>query len=211
MNSEGLASGPAAYELIPAAGVPAPTQYLIQPEDVLDLRVFGEEEISNPKLRVDTAGAIQVPFAGQIQAAGRDAVEVGSEIAHKLSQRYLVNPQVTLAIAEAAPRYVSVEGEVKDPGVYEMSNNFTLLSAIARAGSTSTIAKLEEVVVLRDLNGQKMAARFDLRDIRGGAAPDPIIMNNDIVVVGRSGKREALENVLKAAPAFNGLFYLLKR
>lgn len=210
VTDAGLPAGPAAYSVIPTKGIEAPTAYLIQPADILDLRVFKEEDISNPKLRVDSVGNIQIPFAGQIKASGRSTQDVQQEITSKLAARYLVNPQVTLSVAEPAPRYVAVEGEVGKPGVYEMGDNFTLLSAIARAESTTSVAKLNEVIVLRTIDGQQMAARFNLRDIRGGAAPDPLILNNDVVIVGHSGSRQALENFLKMGGFFSGIFYLIR-
>ncbi len=205
-----LPSGEAAYSAIPANGVAVPAAYLIQPSDILDLRVFGEDEITNPKLRVDRAGNIQVLFVGEISAAGRSANDVQSEITTKLSSRYLVDPKVILSVAEPAPLFVSVEGEVARPGVYEMEGDYTLLSAIARAESTTSVAKLNSVIILRTVNGQQMAARFDLRDIRGGAAPDPLIRNNDVIVVGRSGSREALENFFRMGGIINGLFFAIR-
>lgn len=202
-----LPSGDAAYALLDSAG-PAPTQYVFVPEDKIDLRVFGEPDISNDELVVDRNGFIQVALAGEVKAIGRTSAEIKQDITSKLAARYLRDPQVTVALKEAAKRYVTVEGEVKMPGVYELDNNFTLLTAIARAQSTTPLARLNQVIVFRTIDGRRAAARFDLADIRGGAAPDPTIMPNDVVMVGYSKTLGTLENVLKAAPILNSFVYL---
>jgi len=120
-----------------------------------------------------------------------------------LGRKYLKNPQVAISVDEAAPRFVSVEGEVKVPGVYELTSNTTLLGALARAQSPLVTAKLDQVVIFRTINGQRMAARFDLKDIRGGVSPDPIVMDGDVVVVGFSKIKGLWQDFLRTAPIFN--------
>ena len=194
--------GEAAYRTIPAT-IPAPTVYAIAPKDVLQVRVFGEPDLSVEKARVDEAGFIQLPFAGQVKAAGRSAPELKDEITGILARKYLKDPQVAVAVDEAAPRCVTVEGEVKVPGSFELSGNTTLLGALAKAQSPSPTAKLDQVVIFRTIDGQRMVARFDVKDIRGGVSPDPIIMDGDLVVVGNSKIKTLWQDFLKTAPLFN--------
>ncbi|PNU04355.1 hypothetical protein A8V01_20880 [Novosphingobium guangzhouense] len=197
-----LPTGAAAYDTIPAI-VPAPTTYAIRAKDVLTLRVFGEPEVSQDELRVDDAGLIQVPLIGTVKAAGRDAQEIGSEITGKLAQSYLRNPQVAVSVKQATPSFVSVEGEVEKPGVYEIDGRSTLLSAIARAESPTASAKLTEVVVFRTIDQKSMVARFDLKRIRTGIDPDPMILDGDVVMVGYSTTRGFWQDLLKTAPLLN--------
>lgn len=207
-----LPAGPAAYELMPPADPNAPrTSYVIVPNDILNLQVFQEPDLSNDKLQVDNVGNIQMPLIGEIQAAGRSPPVLAADIASRLRERYIVDPQVVVSVAEQAKRFVSVDGQVEKPGVYEVEREDTLLSAIARAESTTDVASLNEVVVFRTINGQRMAARFDLRDVRAGTAPDPQILGGDVVVVGFSSLKGAWRDFLKAAPAFNVFVYALDR
>ena len=205
-------NGEVAYQIIPPADPNAPpTSYIIVPNDVLDLRVFQEPDLSNDELQVDNVGNIQMPLIGEIQAAGRSPPELAADIASRLRQRYIVNPQVVVSVSEPAKRFVSVEGQVKKPGVYEIDREYTLLAAIARAESPTGVANLDEIVVFRTVAGQRMAARFDLRDVRAGLTPDPQILGGDVVVVGFSSVKGAWRDFLKAAPAFNSFIYLLDR
>ena len=205
-------NGEVAYRVIPPADPNAPpASYIIVPNDVLDLQVFQEPDLSNDELQVDNVGNIQMPLLGEIQAAGRSPTELAADISDRLSQRYIVDPQVVVSVAEPAKRFVAVEGQVKQPGVYEIDREYTLLAAIARAESPTGVAKLDEVVVFRTVDGRRMAGRFDLRDVRAGLSPDPQILGGDVVVVGFSGVKGAWRDFLKAAPALNGFVYLLDR
>lgn len=205
-------AGPAAYELIPPPDPNAPrTSYVIVPNDVLNLQVFQEPDLSNDKLQVDNVGNIQMPLIGEISAAGRSPTDLAADIASRLSERYVVNPQVVISVTEQAKRFVSVEGQVNKPGVYEIDRDYTLLSAMAQAESPTEVASLDQVVVFRTINGARMAARFDLRDVRAGLAPDPQILGGDVVVVGFSSLKGAWRDFLKAAPAFNAFVYLIDR
>jgi polysaccharide export outer membrane protein len=197
-----LPVGEAAYAVIPASA-PPPTVYLIRPLDVLNVKVFDEPEISSDSLRVDEVGQIQVPLIGVVKVVGRSATEVSNEISALLGAKYLVDPQVVVSVKEAAPSFVSVEGEVKSPGVYEINRDATLLSSIARAQSPLPTAKLDEIVVFRTIDGKRMVARFNLKDIRTGVSPDPAIKDGDVVMVGYSTTKGLWQDLLKAAPLFN--------
>ena len=85
----------------------------------------------------------------------------------------------------------------------------TLLGAVAMARSPNNVANLSNVIILRTVKGQRMAARFDLHDVRSGRAPDPQIIAGDTVVVGYSVARGAWREFLQATPLFN-IFYLVK-
>jgi polysaccharide export outer membrane protein len=204
-----LPVGDAAYAIIPA-NVPPPQTYVIRPLDVLTIRVFGEPEVSTDSLQVDEIGQIQLPLVGTVKAAGRSAPDVSREIASLLGNKYLVSPQVAVSVKEVAPSFVTIEGEVKKPGVYEINRNATLLTAIARAESPSLTARLNEIVVFRTLNDQRMVARFNLKDIRTGVSPDPAIIDGDVVMVGYSSTRGFLQDILRAAPLLN-TFAVLNR
>lgn len=201
-HNPNLPVGEAAYQMAPAT-VPAPTVYAISPRDTLQVRVFGEPDLSVEKALVDDAGYVQLPMAGPVKVGGLSADEATRQVTALLGRKYLRNPQVAVSVDLPAPRYVSVEGEVKMPGVYELTSNMTLLGALARAQSPSVTAKLDEIVIFRTIDGKRMAARFNVKDIRTGVSPDPVIMDGDLVMVGYSRIRGLWQDFLKMAPIFN--------
>lgn len=204
LRSEGLPRGEAAYSVVPAAdAAPKPQAYRIGPGDLLSVQVFQEPELSSDKVQVDDAGRIQLPLAGDILAVGLSTPELSRVIAERLGRDFLRSPQVAVAVVSPREQTIAVEGEVKLPGVYKVSPSDTLLSAIARAQSPTNVAQLDEIIVFRFVNGQRMGARFDLRDIRAGRAPDPQVLAGDVIVVGFSSLKGVYRDILQAAPLLN--------
>ena len=195
-------SGPAAYEIIPAA----PTEmvlreYKIQPADRLTVNVYREPEISVVDVEVDSQGKLSVPLIGPVSAAGKTTDELAALITAELG-RYLNDPRVVVFIASAASRHVVVDGSVNQPGTYEFRGTTTLLGALSMARGPTKVAALDEAVIFRRIDGKLYAAKFNIRDIRLGRTPDPEILANDTVVIGFSGLKSAWQDLLQALPAF---------
>jgi polysaccharide export outer membrane protein len=182
---------------------------IIRTGDHLSIRVLGEPELTSDAYIVDGKGAIQVPLAGEVVVAGRTPSEVRDELTQRLGGRYIRDPQVSVGIFERRRMTFAVEGDVREPGIFEAAPGTTLLSAIAQAKSTTDTAKLDEAMVFRVQGGQRMGARFNISDIREGRAADPMILAGDTVVVGRSGLKNTWKQFLQAVPLFN-LFYVFK-
>jgi polysaccharide export outer membrane protein len=199
-----LPRGTAAYGVIPAAG-PNGSQatYKISPLDALDVTVFGEPDLSVKAVQVDAAGTVSLPLVGPVPAAGRTATELEQLLQDRLGQKYLRNPQVTVTIATSASQKVSIQGEVTQPGVYDLKGPTSLLEALSLAKGELRTASLDQVVVFRTVNGKRMGGVFDIRQIRAGSANDPQILGSDIVVVGFSQARRMWEDILKTIPVLN--------
>jgi polysaccharide export outer membrane protein len=65
------------------------------------------------------------------------------------------------------------------------------------------LAQLDSILVFRTVNGQRMAAKFDLNLIRSGDAADPQIFGDDIIVVGVSNRKWAYRKFLESIPLVN--------
>jgi polysaccharide export outer membrane protein len=200
-----LPHGQEAYAVVPAPPEVAPPPVLrqLQAGDAITVKVFREPDLGVEKAVLDELGYVQLPLVGQVQAAGQTPVELSRQIEQRLGQRYLRNPKVTVAITSAIPRTVTVEGQVAGPGVFPLGRNDTLITTLARAGSPTELAKLDEVMVFRTVNGQRMGAVFDVRKIRVGAAPDPQIIDGDVVVVGYSSLRGGFRDFLSVFPVLS--------
>lgn len=199
----GSALGSGSRAVTVANALPAPTttstdldfsNYRIGPRDQLVVEVFGAPELRREG-EVDAAGNLSLPLVGTVVAGGKTPTEVGSAIAAQLRGRYIKDPQVTVNIKKAVGQTVTVDGAVRDPGVYPVVGRMTLQQAIASAKGADDIANLDNVVVFRRVNNQQMAALFSLKQIRAGRSPDPQIYGNDIVVVGENATRRFLKNL----------------
>jgi polysaccharide biosynthesis/export protein len=184
--------------------------YLIGPFDKLVIDVFGIEELSKKEVQTDAGGRISFPLAGIIEAAGRTPAELEEIIEQQLRGRYVRNPQVTVNLKETVSQVITVDGEVKEPGLYPVIGRMTLMRAVATAKGTAEFAKLDDVVVFRTVKSQKMAALYNLKAIRRGYYDDPEVFANDVVVVGNSSARKIFKDALQIAPLLvTPLIYIL--
>lgn len=199
-----LPSGQAAYDVIqPSADAMNMADYHLQSGDVITVNVFQEPDLTQERIVIDRAGNLFLPLIGQVDAAGRTQAELSKDIELAYGSNYLRNPSVAVMVNETLSSTVSVEGEVTMPGVYPIQSGATLLSAMSLARSPTRTAKLDEVLIFRVVNGQRMGARFDLTEVRAGRAADPQILAGDVVVVGHSALQGAYRDILQAAPLYN--------
>lgn len=177
----------------------------IGPGDKLAISVLGVEDLQRT-LIVDGSGAIQFPLVGRVEALGQTPAELGRALEQRLSARYLQNPQVSVTVEEAVSQRFTIYGGVNQPGLYPVVGNATLTDAISLARGTSEAARLQEVVVFRNANGQRLAARYDLNAISGGRAKDPPVFPGDRIVVGNNSTRALLRDLAPLTPVL-GIFY----
>lgn len=192
-----------------AAEPPPPsssTAYRIGPQDVLEISVFKVPELSK-SVQVADAGSINLPLVGEVPAAGKTAQEIERDLTKKLGDKYLQSPQVTVYVKEYNSQRVTIEGAVKKPGVYPMRGQNSLLQTIALAEGLDASADAN-VVVFRQKDGRRAAARFDLDSIRAGEADDPPLNAGDVVVVGKSFIKEGWTTLLKAVPLLGAFAWL---
>jgi polysaccharide biosynthesis/export protein len=193
----------------PQASMPAPTRadliaenrpYLIGPFDKLSIDVFGIADLSNKEVQTDAGGRISFPVAGVIEAAGLSPSELETTLEDRLRKGGIRDPQVTVNLKETVSQVITVDGQVKEPGLYPVIGKMTLMRAVATAKGVDEFAKLSEVVVFRTVGGQKFAGLYDLKAIRRGTYADPEVFANDVVVVGESPARRLFKDAISVLP-----------
>lgn len=202
--------GASSVKVIPGADLPPPARsdliaqdrpYLIGPFDKLTIDVFGIEELSKKEVQTDASGRISFPLAGVVEAAGRTPAEVEAILEDRLRTGFVRDPQVTVNLKETVSQVITVDGQVREPGLYPVVGRMTLMRAVATAKGTDEFAKLDDIVVFRTVNGQQYAALYNLKVIRSGGYADPEVFANDVVVVGDSAGRRLFKNLLQIGPA----------
>jgi len=166
---------------------------------MLKIRVFGVEEL-NGEYQVDHLGRMKMPLVGEIEAEGYTAFELASELERRLEGEYLQDADVSVTIEDRLREQVTVEGSVNKPGMFPVKGEIGLLQAVALAGGTSDLANPRKVVIFRQVEGQRVAAGYDLTAIRRGEADDPRVFGNDIIVVDGSEARRTYGDFIRAVP-----------
>lgn len=172
---------------------------LIGPLDTIEVDVFNVAELSR-EIQVDASGRISMPLIGTIDARGKTADELAKAVEDSLRTRYVRNPEVTINIKNSVSQVVTIDGQVVEPGLYPVTNQMTLLRAVASAKGMTEFARQDDVVILRTVNGRKMAGLYNINAIRRGAYDDPPIYANDVVVVGDSPQRRLFRDFVSVAP-----------
>ena len=176
-------------------------QDLIGPVDVLEISVFKVPELSK-SVQVADDGTINLPLLGDVPAAGMTAQQLERDLAAKLGAQYLQNPQVKVIISQNKSQHVTIQGAIKNPGVYPLKGKTTLLELVATAGGFLDISN-STVLVLRNREGKRSGTKFDVGDIQKGQAEDPTMQSDDVVVAGTSAIKKAFNTVLKVLPVAN--------
>jgi polysaccharide export outer membrane protein len=191
------------------AAVSPDAVYKLAPSDVVTVTVFGVPDLSGD-YTVDQSGGLTMPLLGRVGAIGNTPSELADEIKVGLSQKYLHDPNVTVAIKDATSRVITVDGSVKDPGVFAVnSTSLTLLQAVALAKGPDDLANPHRVAIFRTIHGEQVAGAFDLVSIRRGEAENPRVYAGDTIIVDGSGLKKAQRGLLQSLPIASLLLFRL--
>jgi polysaccharide export outer membrane protein len=167
----------------PSQGPQVDVEYKIGPQDMLQIDVWKEPEISR-LVPVRPDGKITLPLLNDVQAAGLTPMELAAVISDGL-KKYINNPQVTVSVSTINSRRVYVTGEVTKPGAFPMLPNMTILQALTSAGGFTQFAKIKSIYVLRVEGGKQTKVPFNYKAVVEGKKPEENIelQPGDTVVV----------------------------
>ncbi|MGD9915416.1 MAG: polysaccharide biosynthesis/export family protein [Rhizobiaceae bacterium] len=167
-----VVSGCSGYRPAPAAFHEAINQpYRLGAGDRVRITVFEQESLTNT-YSVDQSGYIAFPLVGAIAARGHTAQQIEGQIAARLREGYLRDPDVSVEIDRYRPIFVM--GEVGAAGQYSYVPGMTVYKAIAVAGGFTPRATQDNVDINRDINGKVMTGRV--------LTSDPILPGDTIYV-----------------------------
>jgi len=170
----GSALALAADKIPPAGGTPGDAEYRLGPEDVIEVFVWKEPELSTT-VTIRPDGRISLPLVNELDATGKTGAELGQEITGKLS-KFIVNPTVNVMVKEVNSLKISVMGEVRKPGVYRIKNRVNVLDAIAMAGGFTDLAKPNHVVVMRNTPAGTQRIKVDIKKLVADENASPMYL-----------------------------------
>ncbi len=136
------------------------SSYKLGSGDVISIRVFGEEDFTREKVRLNDAGTVPFPVLGEIAVLNRTVGEIERLITEKLKDGYLVNPKVTVWIEEYRPFFIN--GMVERPGAYPYQPGLTVRRAVSIAGGFKERASPNKMFVVRDKDAAQKPAKVEL-------------------------------------------------
>lgn len=187
----------------------AEREYIIGPGDILDIQVWGFDELSSKSeakgFIVRPDGKIAFPLIGEQQAEGMAPQLLSINIRNALAQ-YLKDPKVTVNIIKFRTVRVYVLGEINRPGLYELEKQHNLLDGIGAAGGyTKDTAKRQVFIVKKDSKGppQKVDLLKILRD--GDMSQNMELGDGDIVYLTSNKRLDFTRDIL---PFISGAYYI---
>ncbi len=127
---------------------PPTSGFPLGPEDVLEIVVWRNPDLSREGVVVRPDGKISLPLIGDVQAAGVTAEHLSKEITERYKE-YKENPAVSVSVSAVNSYNVFVVGEVNAPGKYPLKSYATVLQAISLAGGFSQYASENDMQVVR--------------------------------------------------------------
>lgn len=160
----------------------ATAEYQIGPEDVLDISVWKNPELSR-RVPVRPDGKVSLPLVNDIQAAGLTPSELRQQLTTRFAE-FVPTPEVAVIVSEVQSLRVSVVGAVKTPGRFMLKSPATVLECIALAQGLTEFAARERIVVLRQNGSTTTRIPFNYRKVADGSEQENFFVKpGDIIVV----------------------------
>jgi polysaccharide export outer membrane protein len=168
-------------------GQPTPALEL-GPGDTVSLKVFGQPDMDG-SLYVADDGTIHVPLVGSIQVSGLSPTQVSFKIEKALKDgSFLVNPHVVVTLTQSVSQLVSVLGEVRNPGRYQVSGNTTIFQLLAQAGGATATSADVIFLIRSDPSGNQNRYPINLKGYtdQRSAMPTQNLKGGDSLFVPRA-------------------------
>ena len=203
----------AELEITELEQLPAPLGeifHTISQQETLEIYIANAETLSGPYL-TDDRGRITFPHIGELDLNGKSPNQAARMIEDGLRGDFMIDPQVRVIPSELPPPSISVGGQVDEPGSYPATGNSTLLRIVNLAGGLNEYAKLDDVLVMRVVDGQNYIGVYNIGAIQRGNYADPALYPNDIVMIGDSPGRRRLDTFLQFAPIISSAAIVIDR
>ena len=158
--------------------------YVIGAEDVLEIAVWNNTTITRT-LPVRPDGKISLPLLDDVLAAGLTTAQLREKLTSALTP-YIPAPSVSVIVREIHSFKVTVMGQVRTPGRYELKGRATVLDLLAMAGGLTEYASRDRIVVLRQEGAETRRIRFrydSLTNDDGGKGENFCVTPGDIILV----------------------------
>ncbi|MGA2718346.1 MAG: polysaccharide biosynthesis/export family protein [Candidatus Acidiferrales bacterium] len=164
-----------------AAAKSADPNYVIGPQDVLDISVWKEEQLTKT-VPVRPDGKISMPLLNDVQAAGLTPTQLAGQITESL-KKFVTDPQVTIIVREINSQRIYMLGEVVRAGAYPLLPNMTVLQALSSGGGFTQFANVKKIYVLRVENGKQQKFPFNYKHALESPDENIMLKAGDTIVV----------------------------
>lgn len=207
-----------AQNTIPGQQSPTPgtdatnrSSYVLGPDDQISVWALGAPEISDRPMRIDPNGNIDLPLLGVVHAGGRTAEQLRAELTGRL-RKYILEPHVTVSVADFRSQPVSVIGDVKQPGIHQIAGPRRLIEVLSLAGGllpeaanrinitrSLEVGRVPLTTATDDPTGKFSVAEVSVKTLLDGSDPteNVFVFPHDVISVPRAAVIYVLGEVNK--------------
>jgi polysaccharide export outer membrane protein len=158
--------------------------YKIAPSDVLEVSVYGDETVTRGQLIVRPDGKISYPLVGDVTVAGLSTSEAKDAIEERMKE-YIPGAMVTVIVQQLGSLQYYVIGKVAKPGMYNISNEITVLQALALAGGPTTFADESGIAIVRKSGPEDIRLPFNYSRVKKGKDLEQniLLQRGDVIIV----------------------------
>lgn len=184
-TTEASAAAPRAAAAPAAAAIVAdPREYRIGPEDVIEISVWKNPDLSRDRVPVRPDGKVSLPLVNDIAAAGLTANQLRAQLTERLAPFFKEPPEVSVIVREVNSFKVAVNGNVNMPGQYPVKSDATVLDMIARAQGFNAFADKGSIRVIRRKGDRQEQLKFHYSDaINAKPGANFLVQPGDIIIV----------------------------
>ena len=154
----------------PPTSATADPNYVIGAQDVLDINVWKEAELTRV-VPVRPDGKISMPLLNDVQAAGLTPMTLAANITASL-KKFVSDPQVTIVVTQINSQRIYILGEIARPGAFPLLPGMTMLEGLSSAGGFTQFANTKKIYLLRKVDGKMEKYPFNYKDVIHGKTPE---------------------------------------
>jgi len=133
--------------------------YRLGAGDVVNIAVYGEEDLSRKAYRLPDSGLITFPF-GEVRALGLSLTELENKVADGLRGGYLINPRVSVSMEAYRPFFIN--GQVANPGAYPYQPGMTVRKAVSLAGGLKERASESKIFLIKEVDPEHKQIKISM-------------------------------------------------
>ncbi len=183
----------------PADNVPVSADYTVGPGDEIMLRAWGSIDVDY-RAKVDRNGLLSLPKVGSFTVAGVKAADLEKHLRGQIGRLY-TNFNLSVSLGQLRGLKVFVVGPARQPGVFTLSSQSTMLSAVVMAGGPAPNGSMRKVLLRRD---GKVVSELDVYEflVQGDKSKDVQLAAGDVIVFQPTGARVALTGAIDTSAIY---------
>ena len=185
--------------IIDSSSLPTPENYTVSTGDVLNLHVYGDRN-KEYELVVSNDGNVELEFIGPVRVGGKTYKEVKEYLSAKLSKHFKMS-SFNITIAKYSAIQVTLIGDVKYPGIYNLSSFSSAKDLLIVSKGVRDSASVRNIIVKR---GGKTVTKLDFYDLlfKGKNISSTLLKHGDIVIVKKATKLVSIDGFVNSAAIF---------